>query len=66
MNNVSTISDKDTPQFDVCILCIFQLKYVMQVGLPVEWTGHRVGHKRSMCHGIDILYQIVKEVSVRA
>lgn len=29
-----------------------------------EWAGKGVGHKRPVCHCVDVLYQVMKEVTV--
>lgn len=34
--------------------------------LLIERAGQGVGHKRSVCHCVDVLYQVMKEVTVRA
>lgn len=32
--------------------------------LLIEWAGKGVGHERSVCHSVDVLHQVVKEVAV--
>lgn len=32
--------------------------------LLIEWAGQRVGHKRPVCHCVDVLDQVMEEVTV--
>lgn len=34
--------------------------------LLIEWARQWVGHKRPVCHGIDVLHQVMEEVTVGA
>lgn len=42
------------------------LVYLCIMHLLIQRTGQGVGHKRPVCHCVDVLYQVMKEVTVRA
>lgn len=42
------------------------LVYLCIMHLLIQRTGQGVGHKRPVCHCVYVLYQVMKEVTVRA